>query len=68
MADEELLQKIQGLGDLDLAALLCIISREHCIIGTEPEAMDDLVDELQLVIQETPFSTRMRRLLTDNSR
>lgn len=53
MADEELLHKIQGLGDLDLAALLCLISREHCIIGTEPEAMDDLVAELQLVATET---------------
>lgn len=49
MADEDLLRKIQGLDDLDLAALLCLVSREHCIISTEPEALDDLVDELQLV-------------------
>lgn len=49
MADEELLAKIHGLGDLDLAALLCLTSREHCIISTEPEALDDLVQELQLV-------------------
>ena len=49
MADEEVLQKVQGLGDLDLAALLCLMSREHCIISTEPEYLDDLVEELQLV-------------------
>ncbi|KAH6649123.1 hypothetical protein BKA67DRAFT_523156 [Truncatella angustata] len=53
MADEELLSKIHGLGDLDLAALLCLINREHCIISTEPEALDDLVEELQLVATET---------------
>lgn len=53
MADEELLAKIHGLGDLDLAALLCLTSREHCIISTEPEALDDLVQELQLVVTET---------------
>ncbi|KAI1864598.1 uncharacterized protein JN550_008885 [Neoarthrinium moseri] len=53
MADEDLLRKIHGLGDLDLAALLCLINREHCIISTEPEALDDLVDELQLVATET---------------
>ncbi|KAK8101694.1 hypothetical protein PG999_012068 [Apiospora kogelbergensis] len=53
MADEELLQKVQGLGDLDLAALLCLMSREHCIISTEPESLDDLVDELQLVAAQT---------------
>ena len=49
MADEELQQKIHGLGDLDLAALLCLMSREHCIVSTEPESLDDLVEELQLV-------------------
>lgn len=49
MADEELLSKVHGLGDLDLAALLCLVNREHCIISTEPEAVDELVEELQLV-------------------
>ncbi|KAH8664072.1 hypothetical protein BX600DRAFT_512141 [Xylariales sp. PMI_506] len=53
MADEDLLQRIHGLGDLDLAALLCLISREHCIISTESGALDDLVDELQLAATET---------------
>jgi hypothetical protein len=62
MADEELLSKIHGLGDLDLAALLCLINREHCIISTEPEALDDLVEELQLVC---PFF-RLPGNATDN--
>ncbi|KAI0600416.1 hypothetical protein F4775DRAFT_62902 [Biscogniauxia sp. FL1348] len=47
--DEELLRKVQDLGDLDLAALLCLISREHCIVSTEAPSLDDLVAELQLV-------------------
>jgi hypothetical protein len=49
MADETLLKKVHNLSDLELAVLLCLISREHCLISTFPEALDDLVDELQLV-------------------
>ncbi|KAJ1329500.1 MoxR-like ATPase [Microdochium nivale] len=49
MADEELMQKVHQLGDLDLAALLCLINREHSIVSTDPDALNDLVAELQLV-------------------
>lgn len=49
MADETLVDKIQDLSDLELAVLLCLIAQEHCIIDTEPEVLDDLVQELQLV-------------------
>jgi len=49
MADEALLDKVQDLSDLELAALLCFIAEEHCIIDTEPDALDDLVEELKLV-------------------
>ena len=49
MADENLLDKVQELSDLELAALLCLTAEEHCIIDTEPDALDDLVLELQLV-------------------
>lgn len=53
MADDALLQKVQTLSDLELAALLCLLSEEHCIIDTEPEALDDVVRELKLVSQES---------------
>ncbi|KAI2471940.1 hypothetical protein F4781DRAFT_385566 [Annulohypoxylon bovei var. microspora] len=53
MADEDLLRRIHGLEDLDLASLLCLISREHCIISTEPSELDDLVEELRLVASQT---------------
>ena len=49
MADEALIKKIHGLSDIELAALLCLVAEEHCIIDTEPEFLDDLVQELSLV-------------------
>lgn len=54
MADEVLLEKIHSLSDLELAALLCLVAQEHCIIDTEPEALDDLVYELKLVCTKYP--------------
>ncbi|KAI0534636.1 hypothetical protein GGR58DRAFT_49308 [Xylaria digitata] len=53
MADEDLAHKVRELDDIDLAALLCLISREHCIISTEPAYLDDLTLELQLVASRT---------------
>ncbi|KAI0376658.1 hypothetical protein F5Y04DRAFT_266019 [Hypomontagnella monticulosa] len=53
MADEDLLHRVHALGDLDLAALLCLISREHCIVSTEPSELDNLIDELWLVASQT---------------
>jgi hypothetical protein len=49
MADDNLLSKVHGLSDLELAALLCLMNREHCLVSTPPEALDELTDELQLV-------------------
>jgi hypothetical protein len=53
MADEQLLEKIHGLSDLELAALLCLIAREHCLISTEPDSVDELAEELRLVASKT---------------
>lgn len=49
MADESLLEKVHDLSDLELAVLLSLIAREHCLISTPPEGLDDLIEELQLV-------------------
>jgi hypothetical protein len=49
MADATLLDKVHDLSDLELAALICLVAQEHCIIDTEPDALDDLVQELELV-------------------
>ncbi|KAL2075640.1 hypothetical protein VTL71DRAFT_583 [Oculimacula yallundae] len=49
MADEMLLERVHELSDLELAALICLVAQEHCIIDTEPDAIDELTQELQLV-------------------
>lgn len=49
MADPTLLDKVHDLSDLELAALICLVAQEHCIIDTEPDGLDDLVQELELV-------------------
>ncbi|KAI1822888.1 hypothetical protein F4861DRAFT_512658 [Xylaria intraflava] len=53
MADEDLVRKVRALGDIELAALLCLIGREHCIISTDGEYLDDLTAELQFVASRT---------------
>jgi hypothetical protein len=53
MADESLLDKVHDLSDLELAILLCLISRQHCIISTPAHAVDDLIQELQLIAHKT---------------
>jgi hypothetical protein len=49
MADKILLDKVHDLSDLELAALICLVAQEHCIIDTEPDAIDELVQELEQV-------------------
>lgn len=41
--------KIQALGDLELAVLLCLVAQQHCIISTQNILIDSLAHELQLV-------------------
>lgn len=53
MADEYVLQKVHDLSDIELAALLSLINREHCMISTPADALDDLIDELQLISTKT---------------
>ena len=54
MADESLIDKIHDLSDLELATLICLVAHEHCIIDTEPDFLDDLVLELELVRLHPP--------------
>ncbi|EPE02999.1 hypothetical protein F503_08876 [Ophiostoma piceae UAMH 11346] len=48
-AGAEIIDRVHGLSDLELAVLLSLVSREHCVIGTPEDAVDDLVDELSLI-------------------
>ena len=49
MAENAITTKVQELSNLELAAVLCLSAKQHCIIDTEPDALDDLVHELRLV-------------------
>lgn len=49
MDDDAFYEKIQDLSDLELAALICLVNEEHCIIHTTPEAIDDTFHELRLI-------------------
>ncbi|KAG9754406.1 hypothetical protein KCU73_g5667, partial [Aureobasidium melanogenum] len=41
--------KIQALGDLELAVLLCLVAQQHCIISTQNILIDSLAHELHLI-------------------
>ncbi|KAL8768886.1 MAG: hypothetical protein Q9209_004940 [Squamulea sp. 1 TL-2023] len=45
----DLVQRVEELGDLELALLLSFVANEHCLIQTEIEGLDSLQQELQLV-------------------
>lgn len=49
MAAEGLLEKVQSLTDLELAMLVSLMGKEHCIIESTTEALESLEAELQLV-------------------
>lgn len=66
MADEDLLDKVHSLSDLELAVLLCLINREHVLISTPPAAIDDLVQELQLVCCLHPDLLSREEHVADN--
>ncbi|KAL1635052.1 hypothetical protein SLS58_010392 [Diplodia intermedia] len=47
---ERVAEKVQTLSDLELAALLCLITKEHAIVEAEPSLLDPLCLELELVL------------------
>lgn len=40
---------MKELSDLELAALICLVADEHCIIAADDDFVDDLENELRLV-------------------
>ncbi|KAI6245594.1 hypothetical protein HI914_06098 [Erysiphe necator] len=57
MADEALMQKIKNLNDLGLAVLICLIAREHFLIGTTVSSQDEVTHELEQIVNNV-FSLR----------
>lgn len=55
MEPQSLVESVQELNDVELATLLCLVAGQHCIVHTEPESLDALEQELQLVrVQSGP--------------
>lgn len=52
---------VSGLTDLELAALLCLVSESHCIVETLDNGIDDVSKELALVCS---FNIRLYYKLT----
>ncbi|KAF3046280.1 hypothetical protein E8E11_003533 [Didymella keratinophila] len=46
---DRLVEKVQTLSDLELAALVCLVAEQHCIIETEEQLLDTVESELKLV-------------------
>ena len=44
----------QQLSDLEVALLLCLVAREHCLIETTSHCINDLAKELALVCSMHP--------------
>lgn len=57
-------QKIQYLSDLELAALICLVADQHCIIETKQEYLDSVHEELILASFKT-FGLRCATLHCD---
>ena len=45
-------EKAQGLSDIELAILLCLMASQHCIIRTARDTLLALREEVQLVCEE----------------
>lgn len=48
-ANANVVQKIQQLNDLELAALTCLVADQHCLIATDDDIVDTLDQELRIV-------------------
>jgi len=45
--------RVQQLGDLDLAVLVSLTAGQHCIFSSTPQTTHDIRDELRLICNET---------------
>lgn len=48
-SSDRIADKVQALSDIELAALLCLITDQHCIIEADKESLDELEQEIKLV-------------------
>jgi hypothetical protein len=48
----EFVESIPTLSDLELAVLLSLVAKQHCLVSTEDDLMDALASELALIVSE----------------
>lgn len=46
----DIVDLVPELSDLELAIFLSLVAREHCLIETKKDAIDDVAKELALVL------------------
>lgn len=56
-ANANIVEKVQQLNDLELAALTCLVADQHCLIATDDGIVDTLDQELQIVRSTVSCST-----------
>ncbi len=50
---QDFVDNVPNLSDLELAILLSLIAKEHCLVYTEDDLVDALASELALIVSET---------------
>lgn len=55
---DALASKVQALGDLELAVLVCLVADQHCIVETEKELLHGVGEELKLVMPVLQYTER----------
>lgn len=52
MDHDAVADKVHSLSNLELAALLCLVAEQHCIVEADPSQLDAVAQELQVVSVE----------------
>jgi len=52
MEENELLSKVRDLGDLELAILLSVIAKQHCIVTADEDQIHDIAEELTRIADD----------------
>ena len=67
MEDQEISEKVQDLSDTELAVLLSLVAKQHCIISTEEDTLDLLEEEIKSACQKNhvvpSFQLELTRLI-----
>ncbi len=59
MGPSSIAETVHGLGDLELAVLLSLVSEQHCIIETDAAVVDTVEAELRAVSYTTSSALRL---------